>query len=414
MPSAVPRRSCNESLAVTTTTSSQPTIPDTGRDRLPWFPLALLAAIGFVLVAMETMPAGLLPVIADSMHTSEGTVGLFVSAYAIGTVIATVPAIALTRGLRRKPLIMTAIAVLIIANTLTAFAPNVAVALITRFIAGAMSGTIWGMFATYARRISPARFAGISLAIVSTGAPVGFALGTPLGSFIGNALSWRWSFTGLSLIGVVILALIAVFVPDAPGQTSAAKLSVAKVFRIRGIAIILAVIATWMLAHNTIYTYISPYLRATDTGVSAGLMLLVYGIAAIAGVVITGALLDRYPRPLLHASAGLFVVTGVILLVGHTSTVAILIAAVLWGVSFGGASTQLQAALTTAGGENADVASAFLPVAFNIAIFAAGIFGATLLTVFDGLVLAVVMIAFGAVAVLLTMIGRRSAFPAKL
>jgi predicted MFS family arabinose efflux permease len=144
-----------------TTTPSAPSTTPVADDRLPWFPLALLAAIGFVLVAMETMPAGLLPVIADGMGTSEGTVGLFVSAYAIGTVIATVPAIALTRSLRRKPLIMTAIAVLIIANTLTAFTPNVTIALVTRFVAGAASGIIWGMFATYARRISPARFAGV-------------------------------------------------------------------------------------------------------------------------------------------------------------------------------------------------------------------------------------------------------------
>jgi predicted MFS family arabinose efflux permease len=103
-----------------------------------------------------------------------------------------------------------------------------------------------------------------------------------------------------------------------------------------------------------------------------------------------------------------------VLLVGHTSPVAVLVAAGLWGIGFGGSSTQLQAALTTAGGEDADVASAFLPVAFNIAIFAAGLFGAALLTAFDGLVLAVVMIVFGAAAALLTVIGRGSAFPAKL
>ncbi len=54
------------------------------RTRLPLATLAALAVIGFVLVAMETMPAGLLPVIATGMGTSEGTVGLFVSAYALG------------------------------------------------------------------------------------------------------------------------------------------------------------------------------------------------------------------------------------------------------------------------------------------------------------------------------------------
>ncbi|CAH0326059.1 hypothetical protein SRABI128_05156 [Microbacterium sp. Bi128] len=93
---------------------------------------------------------------------------------------------------------------------------------------------------------------------------------------------------------------------------------------------------------------------------------------------------------------------------------AILIAAALWGLTFGGASAQVQGPLTTAGGDNADVANAFLPVAFNLAIFGAGILGALLLTPFDGLVLPVVMIALGITALLLTLYGRRSAFPRRL
>jgi predicted MFS family arabinose efflux permease len=83
---------------------------------MPWRALILLALMGFVLVSAETMPAGLLPVIADGMDTSEGVVGQFISVWALGTVVVTVPAISLTRGLRRKPLILTAIACLIIAT----------------------------------------------------------------------------------------------------------------------------------------------------------------------------------------------------------------------------------------------------------------------------------------------------------
>ena len=55
-------------------------------------------------------------------------------------------------------------------------------------------------------------------------------------------------------------------------------------------------------------------------------------------------------------------------------------ATVLWGITFGGAAAQLQAALTTTGGADSDVANSFLPVAFNLAIFTAGILGAALLT----------------------------------
>ena len=387
---------------------------DNAQQRLPLTALVVLAAMGFILVATETMPAGLLPVIAAGLHTGEGTVGLLVSAYALGTVIVTIPAIMLTRGMRRKPLLLGGIAGLVLATTVTAVSPDVTLSLVSRFFAGAFSGIIWGMLAAYGRRISPPRHAGLSLAIVSTGAPLGFAFGTPLGAWIGTAFDWRWSFGALSVLGVIVAALVLGCVPDAAGQPRASRLPLGRVFKIPGVAVILAVIVAWMLAHSTIYTYIAPYLRATGTGLSASLVLLVYGIASVVGVAVTGALLDRHPRPLLHLSVTVFVASGLILLIGHASAMAILIAAALWGLTFGGASAQVQGPLTTAGGDNADVANAFLPVAFNLAIFGAGILGALLLTPFDGLVLPVVMIALGITALLLTLYGRRSAFPRRL
>ena len=382
--------------------------------RLPLATLSALAVIGFVLVAMETMPAGLLTVIATGMGTSEGTVGLFVSAYALGTVIVTIPAITLTRGLRRKHLLLVAILGLILANSVTALSSDVPLSLVSRFVAGAFSGIIWGMLAAYGRKISPPSRAGLSLAIVSVGAPVGFALGTPLGSWLGTTFDWRWAFTGLSAVALLAGVIIASIAPDAEGQPGSSRLPLVRVFRIPGIAVILAVIFTWMLAHNTIYTYIAPYLRTTNTGLTADVELFIFGVASIAGIIITGALLDKHPRPLLHGSVALFISAAVMLLLGHAFLSAVIAATVLWGITFGGAAAQLQAALTTTGGADSDVANSFLPVAFNLAIFTAGILGAALLTTFNALVLAIVMILAGLAALLLTIYGRRTAFPARL
>jgi len=125
---------------------------------------------------------------------------------------------------------------------------------------------------------------------------------------------------------------------------------------------------------------------------------------------ITGVLLDRYPRPLLHGSLTVFIAAAAILLIGHSSTAAVVTATIMWGITFGGASAQLQAALTSTGGNDSDVANSFLPVAFNIAIFLAGILGAALLAGFDGLILPVVMIVSGLLALALTFYGRRNAF----
>lgn len=404
--------------APTTSTPDAPagasTLPAAGTPtRMPWFALAALAAMGFALVAAETMPAGLLPVIARDLDTSEGLIGQFISVWALGTVIVTIPALALTRGMRRKPLLLGAIVGLILANTVTAVAGDVVVALVSRFVAGAFCGVIWGMLAAYGRRISPPDRGGLALSIVSVGAPAGLALGTPLGAWLGTAFDWRWAFGGLSALALVVLVSITVVVPDAPGQPRSARLPLRRVLVLPGVAVVLAVIVVWMLAHNTVYTYISSFLRASGTGLGADFVLLVYGVASIAGIGLTAALIDRAPRALLHGSVAMFVAAGSLLLLGHASIVAVLIATVLWGLAFGGSSAQLQSALTRSGREHSDVANSFLPVAFNLAIFAGGVLGALLLGSFDGLILPVVMVALGLAALLLTIVGRRSAFASR-
>ena len=391
-------------------TASVPVVAPGGERRLPVVALGALALIGFVLIAMETMPAGLLPDIASGMGASESTVGLFVSAYALGTVIVTVPAISLTRGLRRKPLLLVGVAGLVLANLVTAVSPDVALSLVSRFVAGSFSGVIWGMLANYAIRISPPARSGLALSIMSTGAPLGFAFGTPLGAVIGGLTDWRWSFAGVSLLALVVGLIILTVVPDAPGLPAAGRLPLGRVLGLRGVPIVLVVILVWMLAHSTLYTYVAPYLRVTGTGITPDLMLLVYGIASLGGVALVGVLLDRHPRALLHGSAATFTLAGAVLLVGHASAPAVLIAAVLWGVAFGGTAPQLQSALTRAGGDDADIANSFLPVAFNLAIFGAGILGGLLLTTFDGLILPAAMALLGALALILTAAGRRSAF----
>ena len=266
------------------------------------------------------------------------------------------------------------------------------------------------MLAVYAIRISPPTRSGLALSIMSVGAPLGFAFGTPLGALIGELSDWRWSFAGLSGVAFVAAAIAVIWLPDASGQVPTTRRPLKSVFGIRGVPLVLLVILVWMLAHSTIYTYVAPYLRATETGITPDLMLLVYGVASLLGVGITGVYLDRHPRALLHITATAFVLAGVVLLVGHSSGSAIIIAATLWGLSFGGAPSQLQNALTRAGEDSSDVANSFLPVAFNLAIFAAGVFGALVLVAFDGLVLPIAMAALGVIVVALTIYGRRSAF----
>ncbi|MGY4858599.1 MFS transporter [Cryobacterium sp. AP23] len=385
--------------------------PHSPTARLPLPALLVMALTGFVLIATETMPAGLLPQIAAGLSVTEGAAGQFVSAYALGTVIVTLPAITLTRGLRRKPLLLTGLVGFLLANTITALSADLVLSLATRFLAGGFSGLLWGMLAGYAWRITARELAGRALSIASLGTPIGLAVGTPFGSWLGSALDWRWSFGALSALTLVTIGLAVVFVPDAPGQRAATRMPIHRVVMIPGVAAILAVIFVWMLAHNTVYTYIAAYLRAAAVGLTVDLALVTFGVAALAGIWMTGAVVDRALRPLVLGSITLFAVAGGILLLGQNSLVAVLVAIALWGVAFGGAAAQLQTAIGEASGANADTANALLGVSFNLAIFAAGVLGAVLIAGGNGLILPVAMIGLAAVALVIAGLARRSAFP---
>ena len=381
-------------------------------DRLPWGALLVMALMGFLLIATETMPAGLLPQISAGLATSEGTAGQLVSAYALGTILATIPLVAATRGMRRKPVLLVGILGFLVVNTVTALSSDVLLALVMRVLAGAFSGLLWGMLAGYARRITTPALAGRALAVASLGTPVGLAVGTPFGSWLGSTFDWRWSFGTLSVLMAVTLVLAVVLVPDAPGQRAESHLPVARVLAIPGVALILAVILAWMVAHNAVYTYISSYLRAADVPLSVDVALVTFGVAALGGIAITAALVDRMLRRLLLASIALFTAAGVILLVGQPSLAAVVVALVCWGVGYGGAATQLQTAVSEASGENADVANSMLGVAFNLAIFAGGVLGALLIGQSANVLLPVVMIALPLLALVIAGAARRTAFPA--
>ncbi|MER7311887.1 MFS transporter [Streptomyces halstedii] len=371
-----------------------------------------MACTGFIVIMTETLPAGLLPQLAAGLDVSEGGAGQLVSAYAIGTVLAAIPAITLTRGARRKPLLLAGLLGFLVANAVIAVSPSFTLALVARFVGGAFSGLLWGMLAGYARRVVAPEHAGRALAVAMTGTPLALGVGTPLGAWLGSTVGWRWSFAAMSLLSVVVIVFAEFLVPDAPGQTARTRAPLRRVLAIPGVATVLAVVFVWMLAHNLLYTYIASYLRQMRLGLRPDIALLVFGVAALGGIWITGVFVDRALRRLTLASVALFIVAGAFLAAAQQSTVLALLAIVLWGLAFGGSATQLQTAMGEAAGENADAANAMLTTSFNVAIFAGGAAGAVVVDGVGAPALPAGMVALALVALVTVGFGRRAAFPA--
>ncbi|NUA26862.1 MFS transporter [Cupriavidus basilensis] len=350
-----------------------------GTDRLPLPALLALAMAGFLTLLTETIPAGMLSRISEGMGVSEALAGQFVSLYAIGSLVAAIPLTAATQGWRRRPLLLAALAGLLVFNTLTALAPGYVVALVARFLAGMAGGLIWGMLAGYARRMVPEHLKGRALAVAGVGAPLALCLGMPFGTLLGNTLGWRAAFGAMSVLALAVMAWVALRAPDYPGQAAGKHMPVRRVFTTPGVRPVLAVLALWVMAHNILYTYVMPFLVPAGLAGQVDIVLLVFGVASLGGVWVSGLLIDRMLRLLVLASLALFAMASLALAIGGNHPVVVYLAVVTWGLTFGGAPALLQTASAEAAGPGADVAQSMLVTTWNLAIAAGGIVGGVLL-----------------------------------
>lgn len=341
--------------------------------------LLALAAAGFITVLTEAMPAGLLPQIGASLGIAPALVGQLVTVYAIGSLVAAIPLVALTRSWRRRPLLLLAIGGFAIVNTVTALSHDYALTLVARFFAGVFAGLLWALLAGQAARMVAPSLQGRAIAVAMLGAPLALSLGIPAGTLLGNGVGWRPAFLIMSALSVLLLGWVRWQVPDFPGQAAGRQQSVRRVFLLPGVRPVLAVMLAFVLAHNILYTYIAPFLAHAGLGERVDLVLLVFGAASILGIWVTGLLIDRWLRELVLAGTAGFGLAALLLGAATGSPAVVFVAVGVWGVAFGGAATLFQTASAQAAGDAADVAQSMVVTAWNIAIAGGGLVGGVLL-----------------------------------
>jgi predicted MFS family arabinose efflux permease len=351
----------------------------TRTDKLPYAALLAFAMTGFIAILTETLPAGLLPQIGAGLGVSEVLAGQLVTLYALGSLVAAIPLTVATRGWRRRPVLLMTVGGFLVFNTITTLSTHYGVTLVSRFLAGMAAGLSWGIMAGYARRLVPTHLQGRALAIAMLGTPIALSLGTPAGTWLGNLIGWRASFGIMSALALGLAAWIVLAVPDKPGQTDTQRLPLAEVFRMPGVRPVLFVVLTWMLGHNILYTYIAPFLVQSGLGERVDLVLLVFGISSLAGIWITGVLVDRWLRKLTLISLAVFALTALVLAVAMSSPWVVCACVAVWGLSFGGSATLLLTAAADSAGEHVDVVQAMLTTSWNVAIAGGGLFGGLLL-----------------------------------
>jgi len=271
--------------------------------------LALLALGSFAVGTDAFVIAGILPRVADDLKVSQAIAGQLVTVFALAYAIGAPVLVTASGRVARRRLLVGALVAFTAANLLAASAPSYSVLFLARIAAALGAALFTGPAAAVAAGLVPQEFRGRALAVVTGGITVATALGVPLGTLIGQTLNWRATFLLIVIFGAVATLGLQRALPAVP---AAPTVGLRERITIAARPSVLAALSVILLAFTggfTVYTYVAPVLQqaASISHATLSAVLLVFGLAAVAGNIVGGQATDRYgaQRTLTGGLAGL-------------------------------------------------------------------------------------------------------------
>ncbi len=352
-----------------------------------WLALFVLALSTFNIVTTELAPIGLLTPMANTLATSESYVGMTVSLYAwVGALSALVASVFLG-AVGKKNLLIALSIVLAVSNGLAASAETFENLMLARVIGAVAHGAFWSIIGVSAASIVPSNYIGLATSIVFGGVSVASVFGVPISNYIGMHIGWRSAFMVMSGLSVLSLVGIASLVPQISEKSSVGIGAIKAVFKSSSlIKVYFATILT-ISAHFTAFTYIEPMLNSL-THISeefVPVLLLVFGVAGIAGNVITALFIDKHLKTI--AVLSVLFAASMLVLIGefhvqwyqaHIGT-----ALAIWGATASCIFVALQTWVLRLASEQAFPASALYVAFFNLAIGIGASLGAWLVASYN-------------------------------
>lgn len=335
-------------------------------DRLPVAKLLALAAAGFVTMMSEMMSVGLIQDIARDLNTDLAGAARVLGVFALGCAVAAVPLAALTRGVERKKLLIGLMGIFFITTIITAVSNDLNLALGARLIAGMSAGVVWAILAGYAVSLAPPGQEGRAMSIAMMGTPLALAFGVPLGTFIGNLTSWRGTFQATAWATMLLIAIMAMILPNVPGEPPAQRKSVLEVFKLPGMPWVVITTIFFATGHMVAFNYFAIIVERTgQSGQAIAYGQLAFGVAAFFGLRYVGARVDAQLRIILLQMTALLAISLAIMALGAPWIVVVGLGIIAWGFAFGGTPTMLQTGSALNTGSSRDVGQAMIVAAWN-------------------------------------------------
>jgi predicted MFS family arabinose efflux permease len=335
-----------------------------------WVAVVTISLGTFLLVTAEQLPVGLLTPVGADLRVTDGVAGLMVTVPGIVAAVSALLVPVLVGRLDRRVLLGALMALMTLANALSALAPTYPVLLGSRVLVGVAIGGFWAVAGGLATRLVPEADVPRATALIFGGVAAANVLGVPIGTLLGEFAGWRVAFGALgALAAVVLVALFALLPPLVADRPLRPGVLLAQL-RNRGVAAGILVTLLVVTGHFAAYTFVSPVLqeRAGIPVALVGPLLLGFGAAGIIGNFVAGAAVARrLHRTVLGIVLALALVLALhaLLDAGTTGGIALLL---LWGLAYGGVSVSLQSWMIAAAPRAVEAATALWVAVFNLAI----------------------------------------------
>jgi len=254
-----------------------------------------LALGGLAIGTTEFVMMGLLPSIAQDFRVSIPAAGYAISAYALGVVIGAPLLTTLGRNLPPKRILVLLMLLFTVFNACSAFAPNNTVLFFARLLAGLPHGAFFGVGSVVASRLAAPGKQAQSIATMFAGLTIANLLTVPLGTYLGQHYSWRYSLGGTAGIGLLTLLAIHYFLPALPAQNTGSASSELVLFKRLTTWLIILITAIGTGGLFCWVSYIAPLMTDVSRFPAAYVpyIMMLVGLGMVVGNVVGGKLADR-------------------------------------------------------------------------------------------------------------------------
>ena len=317
----------------------------------------------------EYVMMGILPDIAADLAISIPQAGHLISVYALGVCIGAPLAVLVSRGRGLRTILVGLICIQLLGGIITTLAPNYYVALASRFISGLPHGAFFGVGSIVEERLADKNHSTTAVSIMVMGMTVANLLGVPLGTLLGETLSWRVIFAFSTLWSALTIFFIFRWIPVLPALPD------------KGVKAQFAFLAKpepWLILAVTMagnggifcyYSYVSPMMTGV-AGFPADAMTLIMvlcGGGMCLGNYLGGRLSDRYSptRVILTTQLMMFSALVILFFVAGIKLPALLMTVLCCAGLFAVSSPQQHLIINHApGGEM--MGGAMIQIAFNL------------------------------------------------